>query len=92
MTLASSAALSISDIPWNGPVAGVRIGWIDGKVCLNPTNTQLDNSAMDIVVVGKKDAIIMVEGESDQITESELVTALQYAQEAIKISSSYRNS
>ncbi len=82
--IGASAALSISDIPWNGPIAGVRIGWIDGKVCLNPTNTQLDDSEMDIVVVGKKDAIIMVEGESNQLGEPEIITALQYAQEAIK--------
>ncbi|MFB0514979.1 MAG: polyribonucleotide nucleotidyltransferase [Candidatus Neomarinimicrobiota bacterium] len=82
--IGASAALSISDIPWNGPVAGVRIGMIDGKMCLNPTNTELESSPLDIVVVGKKDAIIMVEGESDQITESQLITAIQYAQEAIK--------
>ncbi|UCH63166.1 MAG: polyribonucleotide nucleotidyltransferase [Fidelibacterota bacterium] len=83
-TIGASAALSISDIPWNGPVAAVRVGWIDGKICLNPTNAELESSAMDIVVVGKKDTIVMVEGESDQISESELVTALQYAQEAIR--------
>ncbi len=82
--IGASAALSISNIPWNGPIAGVRVGWIDGRVCLNPTNTELKSSSMDIVVVGKKDTIVMVEGESDQISESELVTALQYAQEAIK--------
>lgn len=82
--IGASAALSISDIPWNGPVAGVRIGWVDGKACLNPTNTELESSAMDIVVVGKKDTIVMVEGESNQIAEPELVIALQYAQEAIK--------
>ena len=82
--IGASTALSISNIPWNGPMAGVRVGWIDGRVRLNPTNTELDTSSMDIVVVGKKDAIIMVEGESNQISESELVTALQYAQEAIK--------
>ena len=82
--IGASAAMSISDIPWNGPVAGVRVGWIDGKVVLNPTNTELESSSMDVVVVGKKNNIIMVEGESDQISESELVTALQYAQEAIK--------
>ena len=82
--IGASTALSISNIPWNGPVAGVRVGWIDGRVRLNPTNTELDASSMNIVVVGKKDAIVMVEGESNQISESELVTALQYAQEAIK--------
>lgn len=81
--IGASTALSISDIPWNGPVAGVRIGWVDGQVLLNPTNTELESSSMDIIVVGKKDAIIMVEGESEQISESELITALQYAQEAI---------
>jgi polyribonucleotide nucleotidyltransferase len=79
----ASAALCISDIPWDGPVAGVRVGKVDDKLRLNPTNTELDESSLDIIVVGKKDSIIMVEGEADQVSENELVTALQYAQEAI---------
>jgi polyribonucleotide nucleotidyltransferase len=79
----ASAALSISDIPWNGPIAGVRVGRVDGKLRLNPTNTELEESDLDIIVVGKKDTIIMVEGEAKQVSENELVTALQYAQEAI---------
>lgn len=81
--IGASAALGISDIPWDGPLAGVRIGKVDGKLRLNPTNTELDESSLDIIVVGKKDTIIMVEGEADQVSENELVTALQYAQEAI---------
>lgn len=82
--IGTSAALSISDIPWDGPIAATRIGKVDDKLVLNPTRTQLDESTMDIVVVGKKDTIIMVEGESHQISEEELATALQYAQEVIK--------
>lgn len=82
--IGASVALGISDIPWNGPVAGVRVGSVDGKIRLNPTNTELESSTMDLVVVGKKDAIVMVEGEAEQISEEEMITALQYAQEAIK--------
>jgi polyribonucleotide nucleotidyltransferase len=81
--IGTSAALSISDIPWTGPIAGVRIGKLDDKLVINPTVEQLETSSMDIVVVGKKDSIIMVEGESHEISEDELVMALQYAQEAI---------
>ncbi len=82
--IGTSAALSISDIPWNGPIAAARIAKVDGKLVVSPTRTQLDESTMDIVVVGKKDTIIMVEGESHQISEEELATALQYAQGVIK--------
>ncbi|MCK4577377.1 MAG: polyribonucleotide nucleotidyltransferase, partial [Candidatus Marinimicrobia bacterium] len=81
--IGTSAALSISDIPWNGPIAAVRIGKVDGKLVINPSAEGLDASSMDIVVVGKKDSIVMVEGESHQISEEELITALQYAQEVI---------
>ena len=82
--IGTSAALSISDIPWNGPIAAARIGKVDGKLVVSPTRSQLENSTMDIVVVGKKDTIIMVEGESQGISEEELATALQYAQGVIK--------
>lgn len=81
--IGTSAALGISDIPWNGPVAAVRIGMVEDKLVLNPGNGELEQSRLNIVVVGRKDSIIMVEGESEEISESELVMALQYAQEAI---------
>ena len=81
--IGASIALSISDIPWNGPIAAVRVGKVDDKLVLNPTNEQLEMSTMEIVVVGMKKSIIMVEGESHEISEDELISALQYAQEAI---------
>ena len=60
-TIAASAALTISDIPFLGPVASVRVGHINGEYVLNPTNTQLDESDLDLVVSGTRDAIMMVE-------------------------------
>ena len=81
--IGTSAALTISDIPWSGPIAAVRIGKIGEKLIINPTAEQLEESIMEVVVVGNKDSIIMVEGESSEISEDELVTGLQYAQEVI---------
>src|SRR5579863_4855928 len=57
----ASAALSISDIPFNGPVAGVRVGYLDGEYVINPTETQLEQSKLDLVVAGTRDAVMMVE-------------------------------
>ncbi|MEE9465214.1 MAG: polyribonucleotide nucleotidyltransferase [Candidatus Neomarinimicrobiota bacterium] len=82
--IGASAALCISDIPWNGPIAGVRIGKLDGQLVINPSDEQLESSTMDITVVGSRDSITMVEGESYGISEEELATALQYAQEVIR--------
>lgn len=83
-TVAASVALSISDIPWNGPVASVRIGKIDGKYVINPENSTMDNSEMDLIVCGTNDSILMVEGESNFISEDNMLSAIQYAHEVIK--------
>ncbi len=83
-TIAASAALAISDIPWNGPVASVRVGRVEGKFVINPTNAELPESDMEIIVSGTSDSVVMVEGEADFITEDEFLSAIQYAFEAIQ--------
>ena len=82
--IGSSAALMISDIPWDGPIAEVRVGRINGELILNPTFSQFDNSDMDIVVAGTGDSVVMVEGEAKEISEKDLVQAIEFAHEAIK--------
>src|SRR5512147_1504828 len=66
--VAASAALMISDIPFEGPIGEVRVGRIDGKLVINPTYTQLQTSDMDITVAGTDDSIVMVEGEAQEIS------------------------
>ncbi|MDP9373880.1 MAG: polyribonucleotide nucleotidyltransferase, partial [Chloroflexota bacterium] len=82
--LGTSAALTISDIPFDGPVAGVRIGMIDGELIVNPTEAQLVDSALDLVVAGSADAIVMVEGNADQVSEEQLLAALELAHREIQ--------
>ena len=79
--IGASAALSISDIPFGGPVSGTRIGYIDGQFVVNPTYAQLDDSKLDIVVAGTKDAIAMVEAGASEVYEEILLQALKLAQE-----------
>ncbi len=82
-TIAASAALCVSDIPFDGPVASVRIGHVDGELVLQPTFAQLEVSDLNLVVAGTKDAITMVEAEAGEVPESLLVEALALGQEAI---------
>ena len=82
-TIAASAALCVSDIPFDGPVASVRIGHVDGELVLQPTFAQLEQSDLNLVVAGTKDAITMVEAEAGEVPESLLVDALALGQEAI---------
>lgn len=82
--LGTSAALAISDIPFDGPIGGVRIGRINGNFVINPTFDELSQSDIDMVVAGTKDGITMVEGELKVVTEEELVKALALAHEEIK--------
>jgi polyribonucleotide nucleotidyltransferase len=82
--IGASAALMLSPIPWDGPVGAVRIGYLDGEVVINPTSSSLANSRLDMVVAGTKDAIMMVEGEADEVGEDVLVTAIERAHEEIK--------
>jgi len=82
--IAASAALMLSDVPWDGPVAGVRIGLIDGELVINPTLQQLENSILDLRVSGTGDAINMVECASTEVSEDMMVKALRLAHETIK--------
>jgi polyribonucleotide nucleotidyltransferase len=84
-TLGASAALTISDIPFGGPVGSVHVGRIDGQLVINPTLEELQNeSDMDLVVTGTADAIVMVEAGAKQVSESVVVEALKLAHDEIK--------
>jgi len=77
--LGASAALMISDIPFDGPIAEVRVGRINGELLINPTFKQLETSDMDVTVAGTKTSIVMVEGEAKEISEAEMLDALKFA-------------
>ena len=79
--IASSAALSISGLPFKGPVGASRVGFIDGKYVLNPTKKELENSKLDLVVAGTKDAVLMVESEASGLTEKEMLDAVKFGHE-----------
>ncbi len=82
--IGASAALTISDIPFDGPMAEVRVGRIDGKYVVNPSHAEIDNSDMELIVAGTEDSIMMVEGESNEVSEEELLDALKFAESEIK--------
>lgn len=82
--IGASAALLISDVPFDGPIGEVRVGRVDGKYILNPTLSQLEKSDIDLVVAGTADSIVMVEGEANEIPEAEVLEAMKVAHEAIK--------
>lgn len=82
--IGASAALMVSDIPFDGPIAEVRVGRIGGEYVINPTISQLETSDMDLTVAGTEDSIVMVEGESKEVSESELLGALEFAHRYIK--------
>ncbi|MDQ2953184.1 MAG: polyribonucleotide nucleotidyltransferase [Chloroflexota bacterium] len=81
---AASAALHISNAPFEGPIGCVRVGTVDGKLTLNPTIQQLDDSELDLVVAGTRDSVMMIEAGAKQVSEDLLVDALKLAQEGIK--------
>lgn len=83
--LAASAAISISDIPFNGPISEVRVGKIDGKYVVNPLRSEMENATIDIIVAGSMKDINMVEGEMKEVSEEEMVEAIKVAHEAIKV-------
>lgn len=80
---AASAALHISAIPFKGPVAAVRVGRVDGRYVINPSNQELERSDMNVVVAGSRDAVVMVEGGADFVSEEDLVEAIDRAHQAI---------
>jgi polyribonucleotide nucleotidyltransferase len=82
--VAASIALSVSSVPWNGPIAAVRVGKVEGNWILNPTFQQLEFSSLDVTVTGSADSILMVEGGALQISEAEILEALKVAQKGIR--------
>jgi len=84
MVNGASAALLCSDIPWNGPIAGVRVGRIEGRFVINPTHEEQYNSDLDLIYVGNENDMMMIEGSADQLPEADFIAALEYAQKAIQ--------
>ena len=82
--LGASAALTISDIPWAGPVGAVRMGFVDGKLVVNPTEEQRDKSDLDLVIAATADAVMMVEAGAEQISEELALDAIREAHEEIR--------
>jgi polyribonucleotide nucleotidyltransferase len=82
--LAASAALAVSDIPFNGPISEVRVAKIDGNLVINPKPVDLAKATLEFIVAGSLDFILMVEGEASEIQEDEMVEAIQFAHEEIK--------
>jgi len=83
--LAASAALAVSDIPFNGPISEVRVAKIDGQLVLNPTLSDLERATLEFIVAGSASDIGMVEGESKEISEEEMLEAIAFAHKAIKV-------
>ena len=79
--IASSAALAISGLPFQGPIAASRVGYIDNNYVLNPSKKQLENSKLDLVVAGTKDAVLMVESEASDLTEKQMLDAVKFGHE-----------
>jgi len=82
--IASSAALAISDVPFAGPIGAVRVGLIEGKFVINPGHKDIELSALNLVVAGTADAIMMVEGGAKELTEAQMLEALETAHREIK--------
>jgi len=82
--IGASAALTLSDMPFQGPIAGVEVGRVDGEFILNPTAEQTEESDMEITVAGTKDAVTMVEGGMKEVAEEEVVRAINFAHERIR--------
>lgn len=82
--IGASCALSISTIPFMGPIAGVRIGYVDGAYIVNPTQEQLATSRLDLIVAGTRNAVVMVEGGADNLSEQEILDAIYLAHETMQ--------
>jgi len=81
---AASSALMLSDIPFNGPIAGVRVGRVDGQLIANPTTAQREQSDLDLILAGSREAIVMVEGGAEEVSEADMVAALQFGHQAVQ--------
>lgn len=82
--LGASAALSISDIPWGGPLGALRLGRINGQFVINPTHSQMNESDLDLVYVGDESNVVMFEGSANEISEADFAAAMQFAQAAVQ--------
>ena len=82
--LAASSALAVSDIPFNGPISECRVARIEGKYKINPSSTELENADMDLMIGASADSVAMVEGEMNEVSESEMIEAIKIGHEAIK--------
>ena len=82
--IAASAALAVSDVPFNGPTGSVRMGLVDGQIVINPTQNELKNSSLDLVVSGTKDAVTMVEAGANEVSEADVLRAITMGHEVIK--------
>ena len=82
--IGASCALTLSDIPFGGPVAGARVGYVDGSYVLNPTKDELKTSRMDIIVACTRDAVVMVEGKADALSENEVLEAIFFVHEQVQ--------
>ncbi|HEY0840829.1 MAG TPA: polyribonucleotide nucleotidyltransferase, partial [Vulgatibacter sp.] len=80
----ASVAIACSDIPFNGPIAGVRVGRVDGKFVANPTHEERERADLEIVMAASKDAIVMVEGGANEVSEDVMVEALLFGHAAVK--------
>jgi polyribonucleotide nucleotidyltransferase len=83
--IGASAALTISDLPFEGPMSGVRVGRINGKLVINPKQSELAQSDLNFILAGTKDAIVMVEGGAQEVPEEEVLSALFYAHEQLQV-------
>ncbi|MGD2103488.1 MAG: polyribonucleotide nucleotidyltransferase [Anaerolineae bacterium] len=82
--LGASAALTVSDVPFDGPIGAARVGYVDGQFVVNPTLPQMEESALDLKLAGSRDALLMVEASAEEIGEEILIDALRYGHEAIQ--------
>src|SRR6185503_9415404 len=82
--LAASAALAVSDVPFNGPISEVRVAKIDGQLVINPTKSDNERAEIDLIVAASEQSIVMVEGEMNEVSETDMVEAIMFAHEWIK--------
>ncbi len=82
--IGTSVAISISDIPWNGPIAGVSVGYVDGQFVINPTSAEREKSTMNLTVAGSAEKVVMIEAGADQIPEDTMFDAIMTAHDEIK--------
>ena len=89
--LGASVALTLSNLPFQGPIGAVRVGLIDGEFVVNPTNTEQEKSDLELIYAGLADKVIMIEGEASELSEEQLKEALEIANEAVKVQIAAQN-